>query len=117
MPLTERPMLIYDGECGICRSAVTRLRLWDRNGRLDYVPFQDSSVARFGIELPALAAAMHLLLPDGRHLVRAETIHEFTTRAAYFGTGEARTLGWQATPTGEKVSSAGTRFGPHSFGH
>ena len=35
----------------------------------------------------------------------------------YFGAGEARALGWQALPTGERVSSAGTRFGPHSYGH
>jgi CubicO group peptidase (beta-lactamase class C family) len=57
-------------------------------------------------------------LPDGRALVRAETVRLFTTKAADFGRGtEARTLGWQAVPTGERVSSAGTLFGPRSFGH
>lgn len=56
--------------------------------------------------------------PDGRVLVRAETIRAFTARQAYFGGAtEARALGWQALPTGERVSSAGSRFGPHSFGH
>lgn len=55
---------------------------------------------------------------DGRRLVRAETVRTFTTRAAYFGHRmEARALGWQAVPTGEQVSSAGTRFGPRSVGH
>ncbi len=54
---------------------------------------------------------------DGRRLVRAETLRDFTSRVAYFGTGEARALGWQAVPTGERVSSAGTRFGEKSFGH
>jgi CubicO group peptidase (beta-lactamase class C family) len=53
----------------------------------------------------------------GVRLVRAKTVREFTSRAVYFGQGEARTLGWQALPTGERVSSAGTRFGPHSYGH
>ena len=57
------------------------------------------------------------LAADGRRLVRAETVREFTARAAYFGAGEARALGWQAVPTGERVSSAGSRFGPGSFGH
>lgn len=58
------------------------------------------------------------LTADGRRLVRAETLRAFTTRAAYFGRGsEARALGWQALPTGEQVSSAGSRFGPHSIGH
>ena len=56
--------------------------------------------------------------PDGRALVRPETVRRFTTRAADFGHGtEARALGWQALPTGEQVSSAGTRFGPRSYGH
>jgi CubicO group peptidase (beta-lactamase class C family) len=54
---------------------------------------------------------------DGRRLIRAETLREFTSRVAYFGTGEGRALGWQALPTGERVSSAGTRFGEKSFGH
>jgi CubicO group peptidase (beta-lactamase class C family) len=55
---------------------------------------------------------------DGRRLVRAETIRAFTARAVYFGPGtEARALGWQGVPTGERVSSAGSRLGPHSVGH
>jgi CubicO group peptidase (beta-lactamase class C family) len=57
-------------------------------------------------------------LPDGRVLVRRETVRLFTAKAADFGRGtEARALGWQAVPTGERVSSAGTLFGPHSYGH
>lgn len=55
---------------------------------------------------------------DGARLVRAETVDTFITRAAWFGgTSEARALGWQAVPTGERVSSAGSRFGVHSVGH
>jgi len=45
-------------------------------------------------------------------------VRRFTTRVADFGHGtEARALGWQALPTGEQLSSAGTRFGPRSYGH
>ncbi|OLB09126.1 MAG: hypothetical protein AUH06_00520 [Gemmatimonadetes bacterium 13_2_20CM_69_27] len=56
--------------------------------------------------------------PDGRALVRPETVRQFTTKAAGFRHGtEARALGWQALPTGEQLSSAGTRFGPKSYGH
>ena len=58
-------------------------------------------------------------LPGGR-LVRSETVRAFTTRATVPRQGtaqEARALGWQALPTGERVSSAGTLFGPRSFGH
>lgn len=61
------PTVIFDGACGICRQSVDLLRRWDREQVLRYVPFQDeAAVARFGIALPALAAAMHLVLPDGR---------------------------------------------------
>jgi CubicO group peptidase (beta-lactamase class C family) len=55
-------------------------------------------------------------LPDGRRLLRAETVRLFTTKATTFGK-EARALGWQAVPTGEATSSAGTLFGPKTFGH
>ncbi|HUK21127.1 MAG TPA: serine hydrolase domain-containing protein [Gemmatimonadales bacterium] len=54
----------------------------------------------------------------GAALVRAETVRLFTTRATAPSLGkEARALGWQAVPTGENVSSAGTLFGPRTFGH
>jgi CubicO group peptidase (beta-lactamase class C family) len=57
-------------------------------------------------------------LVDGRRLVAAETVRMFTTQAANFGyQSEARALGWQMLPTGEQVSSAGTEFGPKSYGH
>ena len=56
--------------------------------------------------------------PDGARLVRAETVRSFTTKATDFGPrSEARALGWQALPTGERVSSAGALFGPRSYGH
>jgi len=67
MPADWGPTVIYDGECGICRDSVELLRRWDREHVLRFVPFQDgATVARFGIGLPALAAAMHLVLPNGR---------------------------------------------------
>ncbi len=56
--------------------------------------------------------------PDGRRLLRDQTIRLFTSKAVAFGpTTEARALGWQAVPTGESVSSAGTLFGARSYGH
>src|SRR2546428_14084698 len=68
-PMTgpERPTLIYDGECGMCRALVARLAVWDREHRIALVPFQDEAVGtRFGIGLPALAAAVPPRLPGGR---------------------------------------------------
>jgi predicted DCC family thiol-disulfide oxidoreductase YuxK len=71
------PTLIYDGECGFCSQAVALLRRWDREQVLRFVPFQDgAAVARFGIALPALAAAMHLILPGGRVYAGADAAPE-----------------------------------------
>lgn len=71
------PTVIYDGECGICRRSVELLRRWDREQVLRFVPFQDeAAVARFRIALPALAAAMHLVLPDGRVFAGADAAPE-----------------------------------------
>jgi len=57
-------------------------------------------------------------LLDGRRALREETVRLFTSKAVTFAAGtEARALGWQAVPTGENVSSAGTLFGPRSYGH
>ncbi len=69
--------MIYDGECGFCRRSVDLVRRWDRERRLAVVPFQDQArVAAFGIPLPALAAAMHLVYPDGRVFAGADAAPE-----------------------------------------
>jgi len=53
------------------------VRRWDRGQRISVIPFQDEArVAAFGIPLPALAAAMHLVLPDGRVLAGADAAPE-----------------------------------------
>jgi acetyl esterase len=69
----DRATLIYDGECGFCRQTVAIVSRWDRQHRLTLIPFQEQArVAVFQIPLPALAAAMHLVLPDGRVLAGAD---------------------------------------------
>lgn len=69
--------LIYDGECDFCRQAVDVVLRWDREHRLTAIPFQDQArVAAFGIALPALAAAMHLVRPDGRVFSGADAAPE-----------------------------------------
>jgi len=57
-------------------------------------------------------------LPGGPRLLRPETVRAFTAVAVKARRGaSARTLGWEALPTGEDVSSAGSLFGPRSYGH
>ena len=52
---------------------------------------------------------------DGRAFIRPETIRLFTTRANVVP-GSTRAIGWD-TRSDSGYSSAGTRFGPRSFGH
>lgn len=74
---SDRATLIYDGECGFCRMSVALVRRWDREHRLALIPFQDQArVAAFGIALPALAAALHVVLPDGRVFAGADAAPE-----------------------------------------
>jgi len=57
-------------------------------------------------------------LPDRPRMLKKETVHQFTLVAVPARRGvSARTLGWEALPTGEEISSAGTLLGPHSYGH
>jgi predicted DCC family thiol-disulfide oxidoreductase YuxK len=69
----DRPTLVFDGSCAMCRDCAELVRRWDRSGSVDVVPFQDQDrVARFGIGFERYAAAMHLLLPDGRVFAGAD---------------------------------------------
>lgn len=57
-------------------------------------------------------------LPEGPRLLEAGTVRAFTRVAVPAARGRsARTLGWEAVPTGEDLSSAGTLFGSRSYGH
>lgn len=53
------------------------MKSWDPERRIAVAPFQDAAATRrFGLALPALAAAMHLVLPDGRVFAGADAIPE-----------------------------------------
>jgi predicted DCC family thiol-disulfide oxidoreductase YuxK len=38
-------VVVYDGQCGMCRSQMERLKRWDRGGRLAYISLHDPRVA------------------------------------------------------------------------
>lgn len=57
-------------------------------------------------------------LPNHSQILKRETVHQFTQIAVPARRGaSARTLGWEALPTGEETSSAGALLGPRSYGH
>jgi predicted DCC family thiol-disulfide oxidoreductase YuxK len=66
--VSDRPLVLYDGRCGLCRDWSRRLARWDGRGRLRQVPYQ----ARHQVAgVPSLSdadleEALHVVLPDGR---------------------------------------------------
>jgi predicted DCC family thiol-disulfide oxidoreductase YuxK len=82
-----RPLVLWDGECGMCR----RFAVWgerrDTSGRLRFVPYQEAPSPPMTEALAVdCAIAMHVAFADGR-LLRAG-------RATLFILGE---LGWPRT--------------------
>lgn len=66
----------------------------------------------------ALARFAQFMLREGESLLKPGTVRQFTRVAVPARRNtSARTLGWEALPTGEEVSSAGTLLGPRSYGH
>ena len=66
--MLNRPVLLYDGDCGFCRRWVSRLQRWDRQKAIEYVAAADRGAV---VGLPplsdaALDRAMHLVTRDGR---------------------------------------------------
>ena len=75
--LPDQPTLVYDGSCGFCRDTVGLVSRWDRFHRVALVPFQDARrVAELGLAPPAVAAALHLILTDGRVFAGADAVAE-----------------------------------------
>ncbi|HEX5634733.1 MAG TPA: DUF393 domain-containing protein [Gemmatimonadales bacterium] len=96
-----RPVVLFDGDCGFCRSMVSLLERWDRRRAFAAVP---ASRRHEVAGLPALAeaslaGAMHLALPDGRVFAGGEAVREIIRRlpagapfAAAMGLPLVRTL-------------------------
>ncbi|MGH7276624.1 MAG: thiol-disulfide oxidoreductase DCC family protein [Candidatus Rokuibacteriota bacterium] len=91
-PGTAPAVLIYDGECAMCRaSALWVMRLALAGGALEILPCRSAPRrARFPqIADAACVAAMQLVLPDGRVLAGPDAVPELLRRI--------RGLGWLAT--------------------
>ena len=91
-PLTSPAVLIYDGECAMCRaSALWLMRLALAGGELEILPCRSAPRrARFPqISDEACMAGMQLVLPGGRTLAGADAVPELLRRI--------RGLGWLAT--------------------
>jgi predicted DCC family thiol-disulfide oxidoreductase YuxK len=80
----DRPMLVWDGDCGFCARSVERLK--DQVGdRVRYAPYQKIHEHIEGLEPSDFEEAVHLVWPDGTHCRAAEAI--FRTLAMAPGHG------------------------------
>ena len=63
----SRATLIYDGGCGFCRRWVARVQRWDRQNRLECIPYQAPDLeARFpGVSRAECTQRIHLVDAQG----------------------------------------------------
>jgi predicted DCC family thiol-disulfide oxidoreductase YuxK len=64
---TERPVVLYDADCGFCRWSLAKLLAWDRRGRLRPVAIDSTEGLRLLADLDETErnASWHLVQPDG----------------------------------------------------
>jgi predicted DCC family thiol-disulfide oxidoreductase YuxK len=86
-----KPLLVYDGDCGFCRTWVAR---WRRTvgPRVDYEEFQTAGARFPTIQRTRFRRALQLILPDGEVFEGAEAV--FRTLA--LAPGRPRQRRWLA---------------------
>lgn len=80
--IPDSPVLIYDGECPVCRSAVEWVRRRSAPEAFEYLSCHAEELSRRfpSIEKSACLEAMHLVLPDGRVLAGEQAAAEIFPR-------------------------------------
>lgn len=78
----ERPVLIYDGECPVCRRAVDWIRDRARPGAFEFLSCHSDELGRRfpRIDRAACKAAAHLVLPGGTVLAGGQAAPEVLSR-------------------------------------
>ena len=74
MSAGEKPLLIYDADCGFCRRWIERWRA--RTGdRIEYLPLQQPGLLRrLGVPLSAALRSVQLVTPDGKRHEGADAV-------------------------------------------
>ena len=101
-----KPLFVYDGDCGFCRTWVNRWRVQTQD-RVDYAPFQEVAGRYPHISPDRFAAAAQLIEPDGLVYERAEAV----LRALQHAPGHAWMLWcYRRLPLVAPVSECAYRF-------
>ena len=79
---TGRPVLIFDGECSVCRGAVEWIRRRCAPESFEYLSCHAEELPRRfpHVGKSACLEAMHLILPDGRVLAGEQAVPEILLR-------------------------------------
>jgi len=104
----DRPLVVYDGECGFCMRWVERLRRWSK-GALDFAPFQEAAALFPPIPREEFERSVQLVETDGRVFSGAEAV---LRALAHCPRARARALLWcyLRLPGFAAVSEAVYRF-------
>ena len=107
--VVERPTIIYDGECKLCRAAVSGLR----SGAFDLLPYQSPNRAeRFpDISSAQCEQAMQLATPDGRVLSGVDALPDILA-----ATPGSSPLTGDSCRTGPQVCHPERQQGPDAGG-
>jgi predicted DCC family thiol-disulfide oxidoreductase YuxK len=100
----ERPLLVWDGDCGFCRRSVEHLRLI-AGDRLAFEPYQTAHVRFPEIPKESFGEAVHLVEPDGHVSRGAEAVF----RALALGGRSLSLLAYRFLPGFAAVSEWGYR--------
>ena len=73
MSSPERPVVVFDGDCGFCRQWIARWRQ-TLGDRAEFVPFQEAAPRFPEVPEEAFRQAVHLIEPDGRVSRGAEAV-------------------------------------------
>lgn len=75
-------VVIYDGQCPVCRASVTNLNKWDSRQRLSYLSLDDPEVRRRYPDLQHddLMQAIHVVDSEGHRFRGAEALRAIARR-------------------------------------
>ena len=108
MSSDERCTVVFDGECGVCRRWVDRLRRWDTDGHLRFIPFQGPGVMERYPEIDEIEfrKAVQVIAPDGRRWSGADAVEQALAR-----TPRGRRLAWLfELPLARPIARIGYRW-------
>lgn len=61
----DRPLILYDDDCGFCKWMVQWFLMWDRKDVLRTLPIQESGPLLADMDPDERLESWHLVLPDG----------------------------------------------------